>query len=74
MRTDRNLSAVEWVKSSYSTSDGGNCVEWAPAHAAALGVVAVRDSKEPRRTALRVSPAGWAGFVAAVRDGDLGTA
>ncbi|WP_340561071.1 DUF397 domain-containing protein [Streptomyces sp. GSL17-111] len=65
-------STTLWVKSTYSGGEGGNCVEWAPAHAAAHGVVPVRDSKDPRRAALRVSPAGWAGFVNAVRDGDLG--
>ncbi len=36
---------LEWVKSSYSGGDGGQCVEWAPAHAAATGEFLVRDSK-----------------------------
>lgn len=41
-----------WVKSSYSSQDGGNCVEWSPAHACAHGTVPVRDSKAPAGPAL----------------------
>ncbi|MYV60167.1 DUF397 domain-containing protein, partial [Streptomyces sp. SID4931] len=36
----------QWVKSSYS-GNGGSCVEWAPATASAVGIVPVRDSKNP---------------------------
>ncbi|MCE7081346.1 DUF397 domain-containing protein [Streptomyces sp. ST2-7A] len=63
---------TDWTSSSYSQSNGGECIEWAPKHAAAHGVVPVRDSKDPQRAGLRVSPAGWAGFVTAVKNGDLG--
>ncbi|WP_411978284.1 DUF397 domain-containing protein [Streptomyces scopuliridis] len=27
----------DWVKSSYSNQDGGDCLEWAPSHAQAHG-------------------------------------
>ncbi|SFC12419.1 DUF397 domain-containing protein [Streptomyces aidingensis] len=64
----------DWTSSTYSQSNGGECIEWAPKHAAAHGVVPVRDSKDPRGPHLSVSPVGWAGFVAAVKNGDLGTA
>ncbi|MYR95490.1 MULTISPECIES: DUF397 domain-containing protein [unclassified Streptomyces] len=51
-----------WVKSSYSNTDGGNCVEWAPS-VAGTGVVPVRDSKTPDGPSLAVSRAAWAGLV-----------
>ncbi|MGI5417405.1 DUF397 domain-containing protein [Actinomadura luteofluorescens] len=38
-----DLTNTKWRKSSYSTSNGGNCVELANA----AGAVAVRDSKDP---------------------------
>ncbi|NDU77852.1 DUF397 domain-containing protein [Actinomadura sp. DSM 109109] len=38
-----DLTNARWRKSSYSTSNGGNCVELADA----AGTVAVRDSKDP---------------------------
>ncbi|MCE7082859.1 DUF397 domain-containing protein [Streptomyces sp. ST2-7A] len=69
MTTDLNLTDAVWVKSSYSQGDGGACVEWAPAHIAAHGVVPVRDSKNPNGPGLRLSPAGWIGFVTAVKNG-----
>ncbi|MEU8344361.1 DUF397 domain-containing protein [Spirillospora sp. NPDC048832] len=39
-----DLTQAKWRKSSYTTSNGGNCVELANAAGA---VVAVRDSKDP---------------------------
>ncbi|MFG3116811.1 DUF397 domain-containing protein [Streptomyces sp. NPDC048197] len=57
-----------WVKSSYSTSDGGNCLEWSPDHARAHGEVPVRDSKAPDGPSLTFAPAAWVAFVSAVRD------
>jgi hypothetical protein len=62
---------MRWVRSTYSSGDGGQCVEWAPVYAAAHGVVPVRDSKDPEGSRLGVSVSSWAGFVAAVRNGDL---
>ncbi|WP_145500787.1 DUF397 domain-containing protein [Streptomyces sp. CFMR 7] len=52
-----------WVKSSYSNTDGGNCIEWRPSAAAVTGVVPVRDSKSPEGPSLAVSRAAWAGLV-----------
>ncbi|AZM45434.1 DUF397 domain-containing protein [Streptomyces sp. WAC 06738] len=49
-----------WVKSSYSGSDGGNCIEVAVAPER----VHVRDSKDPSGPVLTVSPEAWASFVA----------
>ncbi|MEU8123242.1 DUF397 domain-containing protein [Spirillospora sp. NPDC049024] len=53
-----DLTNAKWRKSTYTTSNGGNCVELADA----AGAVAVRDSKDPdgpvlllSRTALRTA-------------------
>ncbi|MET4926607.1 DUF397 domain-containing protein [Streptomyces sp. PSRA5] len=56
-----------WVKSTYSSPEGGNCVEWSPAFAVAHGVVPVRDSKLADGPVLTVSPDGWHAFVRHVR-------
>ncbi|MBC3989108.1 DUF397 domain-containing protein [Streptomyces sp. AC563] len=61
-----------WIKSSYSQSNGGECIEWAPAHAARSGVVPVRDSKDPQGPTLTFDPAAWNAFVAGVKAGDFG--
>jgi len=69
-----------WVKSSYSGSGGGNCVEVAVAWtkssysgsgggncvevAVAPERVHVRDSKDPSGPVLTVSPEAWTSFVA----------
>ncbi|UYB40838.1 DUF397 domain-containing protein [Streptomyces sp. Je 1-4] len=66
MSTTPDLSAVEWVKSSYSQGNGGDCIEWAPAFAAS-GVVPVRDSKDPHGPSLTFETAAWSSFVTAVK-------
>ncbi|MFK4693541.1 DUF397 domain-containing protein [Streptomyces pristinaespiralis] len=48
-----------WFKSSYSSGEGGECVEVAAASAAVL----VRDSKQPAGAGLAFGPEAWAGFV-----------
>ncbi|MFF8832402.1 DUF397 domain-containing protein [Streptomyces sp. NPDC015131] len=78
MSTDLN-----WFKSSYSSEQGGNCVEVAFAwtkstYSSEQGgdcvevalcphAVHVRDSKDTARPALTLSPAAWAAFVAEER-------
>ncbi|SFF53891.1 protein of unknown function [Actinacidiphila alni] len=69
-----------WFKSSFSGSEGGDCVEiacdWRKSSysadeggncvevAAHPQAVHIRDSKDPEGPALTVSPAAWADFVA----------
>lgn len=65
-----DLTSAPWCKSSYSGSDGGNCIEAAPGFIA--DVVPVRDSKDPQGPALLFTTAAFAAFVAAVKSGDLG--
>ncbi|MDX3180135.1 DUF397 domain-containing protein [Streptomyces sp. FT05W] len=64
-----DLNAVTWRKSSYSNSDGGECVEVSDDFAA---VVPVRDSKNPHGPALVFAADGWSSFVSAVKDGAVG--
>ena len=52
-------SDLAWFKSSYSGTEGGQCVEVAPGTA----VVHVRDSKVATGSILTVSGEAWAGFV-----------
>ncbi|MFJ8648307.1 DUF397 domain-containing protein [Streptomyces sp. NPDC093546] len=63
-----DLSAVAWRRSSYSNSDGGQCVEVSDDFTA---VVPVRDSKVPNGPALVFPAGGWSSFVAAVKSGRL---
>ncbi|MFI1498147.1 DUF397 domain-containing protein [Streptomyces platensis] len=54
--------SLRWVKSSYS-DNGGQCIEWAPEHAAATGEFLVRDSKDPNGPQLALTRQGFAGLV-----------
>ncbi|MET8831867.1 DUF397 domain-containing protein [Streptomyces sp. NPDC004610] len=66
-----NSPSLHWVKSSYSTQNGGSCVEWLPAHATTTGIVPVRDSKRTDGPVLNVSVRAFAGLVALARSADL---
>lgn len=73
-------TALEWFKSSYSGSDGGNCLEvaydWRKSSyssdegGACLEVathptaVHVRDSKNPEGPTFAVAPTSWSAFAA----------
>lgn len=59
-----DLNRAEWRKSSYSSGNGGQCVEVARN---LPGGVAVRDSKDPDGPALIFTPADWEAFTAALR-------
>ncbi|ANW19429.1 DUF397 domain-containing protein [Streptomyces clavuligerus] len=63
MTADQSHSPTLWIKSSYSGSSGGQCVEWSPAYASAHGTVPVRDSKTPTGPALAFSTSAWTAFV-----------
>lgn len=60
-------SSHVWVRSSYSSGGGAECVEWAPGAVEERGDVPIRDSKAPERPGLHVSPEAWRAFVASVR-------
>ncbi|WP_129839986.1 DUF397 domain-containing protein [Streptomyces sp. RFCAC02] len=60
-----------WISSSYSGSNGGDCVQCAPGHAAEHGVMPVRDSKDPDRGVLAVRATTWMAFVQAIQTDDV---
>ncbi|MFE2842738.1 DUF397 domain-containing protein [Streptomyces scopuliridis] len=58
-----DLSDAQWEKSSYSSQQGGECVEFAR-NLVHSGIVPVRDSKTPTGPVLLLTPAAWNDFVA----------
>ncbi len=58
-----DLSRIAWRKASYSTGNGGNCVEVGTAPR----VVAVRDTKDRTGPALAFSPQDWKAFTRRVK-------
>ncbi|GAA2256989.1 MULTISPECIES: DUF397 domain-containing protein [Streptomyces] len=59
MNVEQTVPESAWVKSSYSSGAGGECVEVA----ARPATVHVRDSKDTTRAALAVEATAWAAFV-----------
>lgn len=55
-----NASTLTWVKSTYSTNEGGACIEVATSP----GTVHVRDSKDKDGPQLAFTPETWASFIA----------
>lgn len=55
----RSSECLRWFKSSYSGSEGGNCVEVA----SSPQEVFVRDSRRMAGPVLTATPAAWAAFV-----------
>ncbi|MEU5294957.1 DUF397 domain-containing protein [Streptomyces umbrinus] len=66
MSTDLN-----WFKSSYSSGQGGECVEIAIAQTAPATptTIHIRDSKTPTAPMLTVTPTTWSAFLPQVRGG-----
>lgn len=54
-----NGPALAWIKSSYSSSDGPECVEIATTP----DTVLIRDSKNPDGPRLTIAPTTWADFL-----------
>jgi hypothetical protein len=61
---------VTWHKASYSSTNGGNCIEVGEGLA---GVAPIRDSKDPHGPALLFTPEAVSAFVAAVKSGEFPT-
>jgi hypothetical protein len=59
-----DVTRAVWRKSSYSSGNGGQCVEVARNM---RDVVAVRDSKNPEGPALVFTPQEWRAFLDGVR-------
>jgi Domain of unknown function (DUF397) len=64
-----DLTGAAWRKSSFSSGNGGACVEVAilPGGAEGGSLVALRDSKDPAGPALVCTPDEWRAFIASVR-------
>jgi Domain of unknown function (DUF397) len=65
-----DLTGAAWRKSSFSSGNGGACVEVAivPGVTGTSGrVVALRDSKDPGGPALVFTPDEWRAFLCGVR-------
>ena len=65
--SDADLNHAVWRKRTRSNS-GGNCVEVARN---LPGIVAVRNSRQPRGPVLRFSPGEWEVFLAGVQAGEF---
>ncbi|MEU2458934.1 MULTISPECIES: DUF397 domain-containing protein [Streptomyces] len=59
-----SVPETAWFKSSYSSGEGGECVEFA----ADAAHVHVRDSKQVNGPVLTIAPGAWAGFIGLVAD------
>ncbi|MER7911302.1 MULTISPECIES: DUF397 domain-containing protein [unclassified Streptomyces] len=64
METRPDLTGARWRKSSYSGTNGGECVEVADGFP---GAVPVRDSKNPAGPSLVMGPEAWQTFVDGLR-------
>jgi hypothetical protein len=62
------LDGAQWRRSTYTGSNGGNCVEVADN---LPGVIAVRDSKDRSGPVLTFAPTQWKIFTTGVRDGEF---
>jgi hypothetical protein len=60
-------SALSWHRSSYSGSNGGQCIE-----VALSGRIHVRDSKNPDGVHLGFSAQVWLEFATRIKDGNAG--
>ncbi|MFJ9700586.1 DUF397 domain-containing protein [Streptomyces fradiae] len=63
-RNTIDVQGLAWFKSSYSSGEGGQCVEVA----AQSGSVRVRDSKDTARPPLSFGHDQWSSFVAYARE------
>jgi len=69
-----DLIGADWRKSTYSSGNGGTCVEIAVIPGSKEGsdhVIAMRDSKNPDGPALIFTPDEWTAFTAGVNDGEF---
>jgi hypothetical protein len=60
-----DLSRISWRKASYSSGNGGDCVEVG----VAARIVAVRDSKDPGGPKILFAAGSWHGFIRRVKTG-----
>ena len=69
-----DLTGAVWRKSSFSSGNGGACVEIAVVPGSKEGsdrVIAMRDSQRPDGPVLIFTPAEWEAFTLGVQDGEF---
>ncbi|MEV4878268.1 DUF397 domain-containing protein [Streptomyces cyaneofuscatus] len=59
-----DLSTTHWRSSSYSNSNGGECVEISDDFP---GLIPVRDSKNPTGPTLIIQAAAWDAFISSIK-------
>lgn len=64
----KQLDGAQWRKSSYSGTNGGNCVG---VSSNLPGIVAVRDTKDREGPALGFTADAWSAFVQGVKNGEF---
>jgi len=62
------MKHLTWRTSSYSSGQGGNCVEIANLSNSGT---AMRDSKDPTGAVLQLPTAAWSVFTTAIRGGEF---
>ena len=62
------LANAAWRKASFSTNNGGNCIEVAPL---SDGRVGIRDTESPDRRPFVVSAPVWRAFLDGVKSGEF---
>ncbi|MGK5641083.1 DUF397 domain-containing protein [Streptomyces sp. URMC 126] len=73
MTSSPESPGANWVKSSYSSGEGGMCLEWAPERAP-TGLVPIRDSKRTREGRTLTFPtAAWHAFVSGLKHAGQGS-
>jgi hypothetical protein len=63
-----DVRSAVWRKSSYSSGNGGQCVE---VTTGLPGAVAVRDSKDVAGPHLEVTAQAWSAFVTGIKEGEF---
>ena len=69
-----DLTGARWRKSTYSSGNGGACVEVAVVPGSKEGsdyVITMRDSKDPDGPVLTFTPDEWKAFTLGVQDGEF---
>ena len=69
-----DLTGAPWRKSTYSSGNGGACVEVAVVPGSKEGsdyVITMRDSKDPDGPVLTFTPDEWKAFTLGVQDGEF---
>ncbi|MDT9698822.1 DUF397 domain-containing protein [Streptomyces sp. P17] len=58
-----NIDKLSWFKSSYSSGEGGQCLEVA----VTPSIIHLRDSKSPEAPHVTVAPATWVAFLGVLK-------